>query len=84
MDEPISATNANRYFSALIRGVQEGQSYVVTSHGRPVARIIPVSEDADAARPRFFEWLDSQPALNLGRWKQSDGHLDAEEASSTK
>ncbi len=44
MDEPISATDANRYFSALIRGVQVGQSYVVTSHGRPVARIVPIDE----------------------------------------
>ncbi|MES0203749.1 type II toxin-antitoxin system Phd/YefM family antitoxin [Mesorhizobium australicum] len=41
LEKGVSATDANRRFSLLLRGVREGQSYVVTSHGRPVARIVP-------------------------------------------
>ena len=43
MDEPISAADANRRFSQLLRGVREDHAtYVVTSHGKPVAKITPV------------------------------------------
>ena len=41
MEEVVSAADANRKFSLILRGVRDGHSYVVTSHGRPVARIIP-------------------------------------------
>ena len=49
-DEPVTAAEANRGFSRLIRGVCEGASYVVTSHGRLVARIVPVEPVIDDAR----------------------------------
>ncbi len=70
MDEPITATDANRYFSALIRDVQEGKSYIVTSHGRPVARIVPVNErdplSAEEARKRLFERTARKPVVDVG------------------
>ena len=37
MDETVSAAEANRAFSRLLRGVRAGRSYLVTAHGRPVA-----------------------------------------------
>ena len=40
MDKIVSAAEANREFSSLLRGVREGQTFVVTSHGKPVARMI--------------------------------------------
>lgn len=49
MSAAISAADANREFSKLLRQVREGRSFTVTSHGRPVARIVPVST-ADATR----------------------------------
>ena len=42
MDKAVSAADANRKFSQLLQGVRRGRSYVVTSHGKPVARISPV------------------------------------------
>ncbi len=45
MEETVSAAEANREFSKLLRGVREGNSYVVTSHGRPVAKLVPVADD---------------------------------------
>jgi prevent-host-death family protein len=47
MKKAISAADANRRFSPLLRDVREGQSYVVTSHRRPVASIAPVQTRAD-------------------------------------
>jgi len=48
MDRAISAAEANRKFSQLVQGVREGRSYVVTSHGKPVAKISPIEEDEEA------------------------------------
>jgi len=45
MDETISAANANRRFWDVLRRLQNGRSVVVTSHGRPVAKISPVAGD---------------------------------------
>ena len=39
MDQPISAVEANRRFSGLLREVRDGRSYVVTARGKPIARI---------------------------------------------
>lgn len=39
----ITAREANQRFSELLSKVEtEGQGFVVTKHGRPVARILPV------------------------------------------
>ena len=48
MAETVSAAEANRGFSRLLRGVRAGRSYVVTAHGRPIARLVPVDDEADA------------------------------------
>ena len=62
MEKVISAADANRSFSQVLREVRHGQSYLVTSHGRAVARIAPVENDrtASAARKLLFERLRSQ------------------------
>ncbi len=31
----------------IMRGVEEGETYVVTRHGVPIARIVPYSEPSD-------------------------------------
>ncbi|MFM8936185.1 MAG: type II toxin-antitoxin system Phd/YefM family antitoxin, partial [Vulcanococcus sp.] len=40
----VSASEANRSFSALLRQVAQGQSFTVHSHGRPVANLTPVGK----------------------------------------
>ena len=49
MIKAVSAADANRRFSELLRTVKKGRSVVVTSHGKPVAKISPVVEDDLAA-----------------------------------
>jgi prevent-host-death family protein len=75
MEKAISAADANRKFSQLLRDVREGQSYVVTSHGRAVARIAPVGQDgasAATARSALLRRLRSERTVKVGRWKREE------------
>lgn len=79
MDETITAAEANRSFSRLLRGVREGHSYVVTSHGRPVAKLVPADRENEtmrrfrkAAKRALLERLAKQPALNAGPWTRDE------------
>jgi prevent-host-death family protein len=71
----IPAADANREFSALLRGVREGRSYIVTSHGRPVAKIGPVSDEERrrvTGRAVLLKRLRSQPVTDAGRWTRDE------------
>ena len=73
MEKAISAADANRKFSRVLREVEEGQSYVVTSHGRPVARIEPVERHSyGKAKGALLARLEAQPVRRIGRWKRDD------------
>jgi prevent-host-death family protein len=74
VEKAIPATEANRKFSELLRGVRQGRSYVVTSHGRPVARIEPVNkdQDTDRARDALLKRLRSQKAIDIGPWTRDE------------
>lgn len=74
MEKAISAADANRKFSQVLRDVRLGESYVVTSHGKPVARIAPVQNNGSAsiARATLLKRLRSEPVVNVGRWKRDE------------
>ncbi|MGE0005759.1 MAG: type II toxin-antitoxin system prevent-host-death family antitoxin [Parvibaculaceae bacterium] len=81
MKEFVSAADASRKFSIILRGVREGYSYVVTSHGRPVARIIPADKGASvvsAARAALLSRLERQPIVNAGCWTRDELYEDAQ------
>ena len=75
MEKAISAADANRKFSQVLRDVRQGQSYVVTSHGRAVARIGPVKADGGTGRDSrslLLKRLRSERVVKTGRWKRDD------------
>lgn len=75
MEEAISAAEANRRFSELLRGIREGRSYIVTSHGKPVARLVPAGKSAEAARgarAALLSRLRKQPVVRVGRWTRDE------------
>jgi prevent-host-death family protein len=82
----VTAAEANRNFSKLLADVKSGMSLEITSHGVPVAQIIPINAEdeqlrrqrMDKAREALFERLRNQPALNLGKMTR-DEIYDAEE-----
>lgn len=77
--EVLPAAEANRSFSRLLREVQSGRSFVVTSHGRPVARVSPVeavTSDLRAERRAFFDELRKRPAGRAGAWTRDELYED--------
>ena len=45
MENRVSTTDARRTFSELLKGVQMGRRYLITSNGRAIARLIPPGTD---------------------------------------
>jgi prevent-host-death family protein len=80
MGKPVSAAAANRDFSKLLRGVREGHSFVITSHGKPVAQLGPIdvqNHGRAAARKVLFERLRAQRAVRpIGRWTRDELYED--------
>jgi prevent-host-death family protein len=79
MRSDISAAEANRQFSSVLRQVRGGRTFVVTSHGRPVARIVPIDERnqvAEAARTALLERLDGAPVIDVGTWTRDELYED--------
>jgi prevent-host-death family protein len=77
MDQSISAAEANRSFSRILEDVRGGKSYVITAHGKPVARIIPSREGDTAradARAALHRRLEEQPTCDIGRWNRDELH----------
>jgi prevent-host-death family protein len=80
MKRAVSAADANRRFSELLRTVRRGQSVVVTSHGKAVAKLVPVGEDertAAGARAALFERLRTERVVKVGRWTRDELYDDA-------
>ena len=79
MEKAVSAADANRKFSKLLRAVREGQSYVVTSHGRAVAKIVPAQRDGGVtrgAKAALLKRLRSEPVGTIGRWSRDELYED--------
>lgn len=69
----VSAAEANRQFSKILREVAAGEKVLVTSRGKPVAEISPVESEAanniekEIAHKAFLDELRRRPVLNLPR-----------------
>lgn len=75
----ITAAEANRRFSELLRGVREGGTYIVTVHGKPVAKVMPAGEadvGRDIARRALLARLRAQSIVKIGPWKRDDLYED--------
>jgi prevent-host-death family protein len=70
LEETVSVADANRNFLLILRRVRDGHSYVVTSHGRPVARIDPTDKHQSfraGAKAALLLRLKSQPVVRARR-----------------
>lgn len=74
MERAISASDANQHFSEMLRDVQDGETFVVTSRGRPVAKVTPV-DDLDQQGPALDALLDfvaTLPRRRAEAWRRED------------
>jgi prevent-host-death family protein len=83
MSESISAADANRKFSQVLRGVrEEGTTYVVTAHGKPVAKIVPMGTRerdervSSRAKAELLKRLRSQPIVKVEHWTRDELYDD--------
>ncbi|MCO5161935.1 MAG: type II toxin-antitoxin system prevent-host-death family antitoxin [Mesorhizobium sp.] len=79
MNKIVTAAEANRDFSKLLRSVKDGDTVVVTSHGTPIAKIIPIENDTERreeAKQRYLNELRNRPVLNLPRWTRDELYDD--------
>lgn len=74
----VTAAEANRQFSALLRRVAGGETLLVTSRGKPVATIAPVDAAAvdatrERARQRLLEHLRRVRPTGVARdWSRNE------------
>ncbi|RKX75393.1 MAG: type II toxin-antitoxin system prevent-host-death family antitoxin [Spirochaetes bacterium] len=71
----ITATEANRRFSSLLRDVSKGEAYTVLSRGKPVATVRPVQSDDIihfSAKKRLLSRLKQNPATGIRNWSRND------------
>ncbi len=73
----VSAADANRHFSKLMRAAMQGETVIVTDRGKPAVKIEAVpapSSDAERARAfsAFVEELRAQPVRGAARLTRDD------------
>lgn len=71
----VTAADANRQFSSVLREVAKGEVFTVLSRGRPVATISPARSDDDQRQERrhsLLKRLRQQKALGARNWTRSE------------
>lgn len=61
----VQLRQAKARLSSLVNAAQEGETTVLTKHGRPVAKLVPFDNGQPSRpqkRPDLIEWLRSMPA----------------------
>lgn len=74
MEKVLGITKAREEFSTIIEQVQhQGDSYIISRHGKPAAAVVPIQvyEDWMRQRNQFFDFI---------RQSQQDADLSPEEA----
>ncbi|MDR0826401.1 MAG: type II toxin-antitoxin system prevent-host-death family antitoxin [Desulfovibrio sp.] len=74
----VTASDANRNFSGLLRGVAGGESVVIISRGTPVAKMSPVDAKTgrQAARHSLLHRLENQCASGQRNWTRDELYED--------
>lgn len=71
----ISAAEANRQFSRLLRSAMGGDEVLILSRGRPVARVVPAHDSPQRrqrARAALFRRLKVQKPVGTRRWSRDE------------
>ena len=71
----LSAANANRQFSSVLREVAHGEVITVTSRGKPVATISPAqtaTKQRNAAKKMLLARLNKRAAVGTRNWSRDE------------
>ena len=67
MKSQIAIFDAKQKLSELVVRANDGETFVITRHSAPMAKLVPLEPqvDREEAKRRLFKRLRSQPSLNL-------------------
>lgn len=71
----LTAAEANRQFSRVLREVGQGETFTVVSRGTPVATILPINaggSQRDMARAALLDRLKGQAASGARDWLRDE------------
>ena len=74
-NQTISAGDANRHFSGVLRDVAAGEFVTVLSRGKPVATISPARSgepESEAAKRALLERLRKQKPSGTHNWTRDE------------
>jgi prevent-host-death family protein len=78
----VTAADANRNFSSLLREARHGEVYVVISRGKPVATIGPVesaSSERHSAKESLLGRLRHEKVSGVRTWTRDELYDEADE-----
>ena len=79
MSKSVSARRANQEFSKILRAVENGEEFIVTRRGSPVARILPILTDGRRQLTPGQEEILARTMARLRRgWNLGGARLDRE------
>ena len=84
MNRRGSTTEVEQNLTSILHHIEEGETFVVTSDGKEVARIVPAeafdvdSEKAKQARKELFERLQNTNAIDIGPWTRAELYQEGE------
>jgi prevent-host-death family protein len=68
LESTLGAFDAKTHFSKILEWVAKGKEFVVTKHGKPIARISPAIDNSQAAEQALIEkrraamaWIKANP-----------------------
>ena len=76
----VSAADANRHFSSVLREVAKGEMFVVVSRGKLVATIAPAGRTSAFRRDALqalLRRLESQTPAGVRTWTREELYEDA-------
>ncbi|WP_236788290.1 type II toxin-antitoxin system Phd/YefM family antitoxin [Amycolatopsis sp. GM8] len=72
MTQTIGQRELRNDNAEIMRRVEQGESFVVTRNGKPIADLIP--HQADGGRPptagEFIEFLKKRPPIDVELWRR--------------
>lgn len=75
----VTAADANRRFSAILREVSQGEEMTIVSRGKPVATIGPVkvdSSDRHVAKTNLIDRLKKRELSGSRNWTRNELYDD--------
>jgi prevent-host-death family protein len=66
MKHQVSLREINQHLSQFIQSVEQGEEYIITRRGQPIARLIPVTDKAQLSQQQQAAWQRTLERMNAG------------------